>query len=117
MAQCTRDQSLAADADMAKQVQVVRYASLDQIRNKHNGLFSDIRSHDDRGPADRERAMTQERIAGFLIGIGLGTVLGFFLRKADDENRDRELDTTQHRHSPGKPSIGLEPELSPAPAD
>ena len=25
--------------------------------------------------------MTRERIAGFLMGIGLGTIIGFFLRE------------------------------------
>jgi len=31
-----------------------------------------------------ESGMTREKIAGFLIGIGIGTALGFFLRDREE---------------------------------
>jgi len=32
--------------------------------------------------------MTRERIAGFMLGIGVGTVIGFFLTPPDKDRRD-----------------------------
>ena len=29
--------------------------------------------------------MTRERIAGFLLGVGVGTAIGFFLQKSDED--------------------------------
>jgi len=37
---------------------------------------------------DSTQTITRERIAGFLLGVGLGTAIGFFLQKPG-ENRTR----------------------------
>jgi hypothetical protein len=36
--------------------------------------------------------MTEERIAGFLLGLSMGTVIGFLLRRP--EHDDRKISTT-----------------------
>jgi hypothetical protein len=35
--------------------------------------------------------MTRERIAGFLVGVGIGTALGFFLQAEEEKSRRRPL--------------------------
>jgi hypothetical protein len=59
-----------------------------------------------------ERGINREKIAGFLVGIGIGTALGFFLRDRDEhgsslsprarEPRDRAPGKAGSSPSPGR---------------
>jgi hypothetical protein len=47
--------------------------------------------------------MTQEKIAGFLFGIGIGTMLGFFLRNDAEENNSRGTTGVRQQRGGGAP--------------
>lgn len=58
--------------------------------------------------------MTREQIAGFMFGIGVGTVVGFCLRPPERE--DLKLKTVEAREHPDdRPQLrNLEPSLAPS---